>query len=310
MKKIFTLVLALSLISVGAVKAQSISANPNQNLVPTIIKPESNSKALTMITQSTTQTIVTGNSVSCNTAGIHADNSYYRAFDLAGSFSISTIWYVYKVDVAIEQASGTAATEPIWIRLYSATSTNLTTATLTLIQEQQFDVDNSTAAAVVPFTFTTPVEIPAGTILAVEFFTPDGTAGNNGLFIGSNTDTENSPSYMKSADCSINVPTTTTAIGFPDMHIVINVWGDISVGVNNIDAKQINIYPTPTKGIVNIENVSNANIYFTDVLGNVIATKENVTGNTSFDLSNNAKGVYMVKIVTDNKIITKKIVNN
>ncbi len=311
MKKIFTSMLVIAAMFVGLVSAQTnFTTNPNTNLEPTKPYAIPTSKALTMITQSTSQTIVVGNSVSCNNSGLHTDNSYYRAFDLANDFSISTIWYVYKVDVAIEQASGTAATQPVSVKLYSASSTNLNTATLTLLGEQQFDLPNPTAEVIVPFTFTTPITVPAGTILAVEFFTPDGQATGNGCFIGSNTETENDPSYLMASTCGISAPTTTAAIGFAGMHIVMNVWGDVILGVNSFDSKPISIYPNPSKGIVNIENVSNANIYVTDIIGNVIASQENITGSTSFDLSNNAKGIYMVKVVSNNKTMTKKVVVN
>lgn len=301
----------IAAMSVGLVSAQTnFTTNPNTNLEPTKPYTMPTSKALTMITQSTSQSIVTGNSVACNSTGLHTDNSYYRAFDLTNDFSISTVWYVYKVDVGIEQASGTAATQPVAVKLYSASTTNLATATLTLLGEQTFDLPNPTAEVVVPFTFTTPITVPAGTILAVEFFTPDGQTAGNGIFIGSNTDAENDPSYIMAAECGLNAPTTTAGIGFPGMHIVMNVWGDIVLGVSSFDSKPISIYPNPSKGIVNIENVSNANIYVTDIIGNVIASQENITGSTSFDLSNNAKGIYMVKVVSNNKTMTKKVVVN
>jgi hypothetical protein len=87
--------------------------------------------------------------------------------------------------------------------------------------------------------------------------------------------------------------------------IVTLLWGH--TGTNVIPNANVTIYPNPTKGRINIENVSNANIYITNVLGTVIASKENVSGSTGFDLSNVANGIYLVKIVSGNKVITKKI---
>src|SRR5205085_2443449 len=81
--------------------------------------------------------------------------------------------------------------------------------------------DQSGTILNVPITGTAP----AGSQLVVEVFTPDGTATGNLIFIGSNSAAETGPSYLSAADCGINTPTTTTAIGFPDMHIVMNVNG-------------------------------------------------------------------------------------
>jgi hypothetical protein len=65
----------------------------------------------------------------------------------------------------------------------------------------------------------------AGSELVVEVFTPDGTAAGNLIFIGSNASAETGPSYLRAPDCGITTPSTTSAIGFPNMHIVMNVIG-------------------------------------------------------------------------------------
>src|SRR5205814_155376 len=61
--------------------------------------------------------------------------------------------------------------------------------------------------------------------LVMEVNIPDGSAQGNVFFIGSNTDPETGPSYLSAADCGVNDPTPTGDIGFPDMHIVFNVYG-------------------------------------------------------------------------------------
>ena len=38
----------------------------------------------TFLTQSTSQSIAALNSISCNTGGLHTDNSYFRAYDMSG----------------------------------------------------------------------------------------------------------------------------------------------------------------------------------------------------------------------------------
>ena len=67
---------------------------------------------------------------------------------------------------------------------------------------------------------------PAGSVLVVEVFTPNGQTTNNSFFIGSNAAGQTGPSYIAAADCTIPEPATTASIGFPNMHIVMNVTGD------------------------------------------------------------------------------------
>jgi hypothetical protein len=71
---------------------------------------------------------------------------------------------------------------------------------------------------------------PAGSELVVEVLTPDGAAAGNSFFIGSNAAAETGPSYLRAPACGVNNPTTTAAIGFPNMHIVMNVNGCQQVG--------------------------------------------------------------------------------
>lgn len=88
--------------------------------------------------------------------------------------------------------------------------------------------DQSATILNVPIT----ADVPAGSELVLEVFTPDGTAAGNLFFIGSNTAPETGPSYISAPDCGLDDPTTTAAIGFPNMHIVMNVHGceDVSGG--------------------------------------------------------------------------------
>lgn len=88
---------------------------------------------------------------------------------------------------------------------------------------------------------------------------------------------------------------------------IVTIDWTFYVGIDPVANSNINIYPNPTKGRINIDNISNANIYITDIMGNVIAGKENVKGSSGFDLSGFASGIYLVKIVSDNKVITRKV---
>jgi hypothetical protein len=110
----------------------------------------------------------------------------------------------------------------------------------------------------VPITGTAP----AGSALVVEVFTPDGQATNESFRIGSNNLGQTAPSYLAAAACGITEPATTAAIGFPDMHIVMNVSGDaidpVCSGSNNIPWVSAN----PISGTVAATSASDVDVVF------------------------------------------------
>lgn len=174
------------------------------------------------ITQSLSQTILSTNSVSCNseTSG-HSDNSYFRVFTLTDE-GIDSQFDVTSVEVGIEDAvSGTGGQQPAFVYLYTLSGAPLT-ANLTEIGSASVSVsDQSLSTIDVNVTGT----VPAGGTLAVEFYTPNGQDDGHFLFVGSNDDGETGPTYMVAADCGVADMTTTTDIGFPEMQWVLNVTG-------------------------------------------------------------------------------------
>jgi hypothetical protein len=231
MKKSLLFLLGLFFV-IGLTAQHQISTNPDavfgkiyKNEVPA-------SKELTMITHSNTQNILSGNSVSCNAGGLHTNNSYWRVFDLANDFGISTDWEVASADVAVELATGADGTQTVTVNLYTL-SGSLLLANLTSIFTEDFIVTDAAAGTVINLAFTTPVTVPAGSVLVYEFFTPDGQTIGNSFFIGSNADGETDAGYISAADCGISEPTPLSDIGFGSMNIVMNLWGQAPVVVGN-----------------------------------------------------------------------------
>ncbi len=83
----------------------------------------------------------------------------------------------------------------------------------------------------------------------------------------------------------------------------------ISTGVGTISANKMEIYPNPAHHQFSIASSSSApigvDIY--DLTGKKIGEKQNVLPNQSVDISSLASGVYLVRLTTNNGIITKKI---
>lgn len=190
------------------------------------------------ITHSSSQAIILGNSISCNTgppAGLHFDTSYWRAFNMA-AFTGSQEYRITSVSFGIENArSGSASGQPLTVRLYTNSGGAFPVGNRTLISTTSVNVLNQTQAI---FILPLAVTVPAGTSeLVMEVFTPSGQDAENSFFIGSNTGTQTGPSYVSSANCGNPTPTD-TAILRPEMHIVFNVNGSCSTGT---PAKALNI---------------------------------------------------------------------
>lgn len=71
------------------------------------------------ITHSASSTIMSGNSVSCNAGGLHTDNSYFRIFDLASDFSITSNFVINRLEIGIETALGSSGNQPIVAKFYT-----------------------------------------------------------------------------------------------------------------------------------------------------------------------------------------------
>ena len=77
-----------------------------------------------------------------------------------------------------------------------------------------------------------------------------------------------------------------------------------SVAIDEVENGNINLYPNPTTGMVNIEAENFVNATVIDMAGRVVMTTEA----TTFDMSNLTNGVYTVRINTVNGTATQKIV--
>jgi photosystem II stability/assembly factor-like uncharacterized protein len=101
-------------------------------------------------------------------------------------------------------------------------------------------------------------------------------------------------------------------IGAQDGKVLIRQNIPLSINPNSI-TELINLYPNPTKDKINIETENNIeNIMISDVTGKIVFTifLNNLTRNYQVDLTNYAKGIYLLNIKTNKKIITKKVVLN
>lgn len=188
------------------------------------------------ISQSTSTTVVAGSAVSCNGGTpnfFHTDNSYYRGMTLS-AFPVLTMpqFVVQQITVGVEvaNAAGTGTTQPAIIRVFNATANPIGGAAdppgNNLLATESINISDQTLS-LLPTTLTTqPLMLVATDIVAVEFFTPNGQTAGHEFFIGANGLGQAATSYLKAAPCGVTTITPTASIGFPNMHIVMQVTGN------------------------------------------------------------------------------------
>jgi hypothetical protein len=86
-----------------------------------------------------------------------------------------------------------------------------------------------------------------------------------------------------------------------------------TTGINNLDAQDaVNVYPNPNNGTftvsVNDLRFGNADVVLYDVTGRIIMSKQIRRNKEIISVNNAAKGVYLLRIVTGDSVINKRIV--
>ncbi len=178
------------------------------------------------ITQNSSNTVTAG-SVSCNAGGLHTDNSYWRAYDLApmaltGPFTVNTVTF----GIELANASGTGTTQPVTVRIHTSAGA-FPGGVRTLVASQTYNIPDQTLSLYTA-TLTTAPTVAANAILVLEIFTPSGQVAGHSFFIGSNALAETAPSYLSAAACGVPNPVTVGSLGFPNMHTIINAAGQVS----------------------------------------------------------------------------------
>ncbi|GAB2465244.1 hypothetical protein GCM10027063_03210 [Promicromonospora xylanilytica] len=175
----------------------------------------------TTITHSASQDITELNSASCGGLAGTTENHFFRTFTLS-DFGIDGDFEVSEVSFGVEKATAQTLT----VNLYTLDG-ELTFANLTSIGTAEASIPASTLTMIsVPVTG----EVPAGATLVVEVVSPNQQSNGGVFYIGSNAAGQSAPSYLSATDCSLPEPATTDSIGWPDMHIVMNVSGDTAGG--------------------------------------------------------------------------------
>lgn len=175
-----------------------------------------------MLAQTTDSTPEAQNSIACGNAssGTTADNQYWRRYYF-GDHGVATAATVTSVDVAVEQSTGAPnLTVTLYTIPHSVTVDTIDVGQLTQIGQTVMASPADALLATVNVPITGAVADTVGNDLVVEVSTDDGSTNATAFYIGSTTSAQTHPSFISSSACGIANPTTTGAIGHPDMHII------------------------------------------------------------------------------------------
>ncbi len=262
------------------------------------------SKDATMITQSTSQDIVSGIGIMCGAVGIHSENSLYRVFTLS-EFDITEQWTVTQLDMGVETAlaGGTSGVQPAFFKLYSLDG-DFTVDNLTLLGEEEIEIVDG-ELYLIEHPLVTPIVIPVGTTtLVYEFLLPDGDADGHSFFPGGNAAGETGDVYILAEDCDLTTPSTYASIGYAANHLVMNIWGQVSTTVENLN-NNISVYPNPSNGLFNLTVNGTYSLDVIDITGKVIESRI-INNNTTVEINN--AGMYFLKLTNGTQVSVERVI--
>ena len=98
---------------------------------------------------------------------------------------------------------------------------------------------------------------------------------------------------------------TLTAGSYIDVDNMSLSFATDVVNVNPL--KETNIYPNPANNVLNINTEANSEIIIYNLLGKEVYSLKNSQMNNTINVSEFVEGAYIVKIISNNNIYTKKI---
>jgi hypothetical protein len=176
--------------------------------------------AQTKITNNPILVINAGNSVTCNAGGIiTAENNFFHLYDLANYSNVTDTAFFVRMFVGAEESSGGAYN--IVGRVHQLTGAPML-ANMTLLTDDTAAIYPDSTLFLMNIMLNDGAYALPGDLLVGELVLPATTTAS--FYPASNTSPESSPTYIVATGCSINELTTVASLGFPDMHLIMNLY--------------------------------------------------------------------------------------
>ncbi len=228
--------------------------------------------------------------------------------DLSALVATFELSYGATADIAgTAQTSGTTANDFSNTVTYTVTAEDGSTTAdwdvnVTVAENDQNDIlsysfaEQTGAANIDANNHIVTIEVENGTDLTslVATYTLSGDASAK---IGTTTQ----ESGVTANDFSDDVVYTITAQNGDTQDWTIKVTEATETAINTLNEKEINIYPNPSNGIINISNANNTKLIVLNSIGKVVMT---TTINGTIDLSDFNTGIYYLKINNTTKTIS------
>jgi len=123
-----------------------------------------------------------------------------------------------------------------------------------------------------------------------------------------------SPQYVFDGSVGLGTYTvwvqTTDYYGCVSSDTIIITVDSLVIDIEDINANNVQIYPNPTTGLIRIQNSEHSikNVSVFDIYGREVLKQEVGSQKTDVDLSQQAKGIYIIKVRTERGVAVEKIV--
>lgn len=117
------------------------------------------------------------------------------------------------------------------------------------------------------------------------------------------TDRNNTGNYSYFTFTKADAEDSQTPANEPSFNDISFSWMPSGNAINDVDIESISILPNPTKGLLNInaDNYKKVEVY--SITGELVLK----SASKKIDITNQAKGVYFVRIETENAVYTRRV---
>lgn len=78
------------------------------------------------------------------------------------------------------------------------------------------------------------------------------------------------------------------------------------ISISEAVERPVNIYPNPAQNVLYVQNAANATIEIYNLLGELVSSVENAETTSQINIDNLSAGTYVISIVKNNEVVTKK----